>query len=573
MNSSGLKKEPLYKTLSGRSLIEFTYKSQDDLIDYQAEMLKQNKIPGLIGLESLRVDQETRLTYDITSLIPMVKLIERMEISRHTFLSLIRQIIILMERLDEYLLDSDNLVLDCSYIFAAPEDFELFFIYLPQKNAVQRNNPMKTMLLDLIVNKMHFSSECTDNYVQQMLELLKKEELGTKVLKEYLNRMAAPKAISYDNSKLPSENLLSHVAAISVQADESSSANLRSSRTHSETAGSTSGSSTAAYPNVQENKITKRGINNTVDSQGNHTGSTLSAPIMPPNAPAKQTIVTNLLNDAWETIKVDKTVYPKKSYIILGCSIAAVIVLGIALSFTETFSTDNPDFFLSLIGFLMIGGASSYLVYSKVFTPDKRIQIVVEKRVKRADSSFSPQPGKPVPPAAEKAPYPNHQKEQRSDLKDSSAILNPSVVQKPEYVNKSIKVPMSSPLKNVVQAKKEASSAYQDRTVILDAGTKTASLKRLLGASSETILITRLPFMIGRLKEQVDYYLDNPAVGKMHAEISKKPDGYYLSDMNSRNGTLVDGERLEPGKEYRLKDASRITFANEDFIFSEPRVS
>ena len=77
--------------------------------------------------------------------------------------------------------------------------------------------------------------------------------------------------------------------------------------------------------------------------------------------------------------------------------------------------------------------------------------------------------------------------------------------------------------------------------------------------------------MIGRLEEQVDYCLKNPAIGKLHAEIKKTSEGYFITDMNSRNSTFINGERLEPSQDYKLENDAHITFANEEFIFCEGR--
>ena len=75
--------------------------------------------------------------------------------------------------------------------------------------------------------------------------------------------------------------------------------------------------------------------------------------------------------------------------------------------------------------------------------------------------------------------------------------------------------------------------------------------------------------MLGRLKEQVDYCIKNPAVGKMHAEIKKSADGYLITDINSRNSTYINDERLEPSNDYKLINGAHITIANEEFIFFE----
>jgi pSer/pThr/pTyr-binding forkhead associated (FHA) protein len=48
-------------------------------------------------------------------------------------------------------------------------------------------------------------------------------------------------------------------------------------------------------------------------------------------------------------------------------------------------------------------------------------------------------------------------------------------------------------------------------------------------------------FRVGR-SDQNDIVLDESAVSGLHAEIESEPDGFYITDIQSKNGTFVDGE-------------------------------
>ena len=80
-------------------------------------------------------------------------------------------------------------------------------------------------------------------------------------------------------------------------------------------------------------------------------------------------------------------------------------------------------------------------------------------------------------------------------------------------------------------------------------------------------MIRQWPYRIGRMAGQVDYCVDNPAVGRIHAELTMGPDGYLITDMNTRNGTYVNGIRIEPNTEYPIKSGDRFMLANEEFQF------
>ncbi|HAA43331.1 MAG TPA: hypothetical protein DCE02_04930, partial [Ruminiclostridium sp.] len=87
----------------------------------------------------------------------------------------------------------------------------------------------------------------------------------------------------------------------------------------------------------------------------------------------------------------------------------------------------------------------------------------------------------------------------------------------------------------------------------------------------EEIKITKPEFLIGRLKGQVDYVTENKAIGKVHAEIITRDGKYFLKDLNSKNGTYLNNERLNSNTEYEIKDNDVIVFANSEYIFKIPK--
>jgi hypothetical protein len=65
---------------------------------------------------------------------------------------------------------------------------------------------------------------------------------------------------------------------------------------------------------------------------------------------------------------------------------------------------------------------------------------------------------------------------------------------------------------------------------------------------------------VGR-KAQRDIVVADTTVSALHAEFSRKRDGSYtLIDKASRNGTMVNSDRLEPGKPYQVPDSATLQF-------------
>jgi pSer/pThr/pTyr-binding forkhead associated (FHA) protein len=47
-------------------------------------------------------------------------------------------------------------------------------------------------------------------------------------------------------------------------------------------------------------------------------------------------------------------------------------------------------------------------------------------------------------------------------------------------------------------------------------------------------------------------------VSRLHALITREQDGYYVMDLESLNETLLNGARLHPGQNYRLRDGDQL---------------
>lgn len=85
----------------------------------------------------------------------------------------------------------------------------------------------------------------------------------------------------------------------------------------------------------------------------------------------------------------------------------------------------------------------------------------------------------------------------------------------------------------------------------------------------ERAAISKASFIIGKLKEQVDLMLESKAISRLHAEITCVEGVYYIKDLNSRNGTFLNGERIESNKNYLLSNGDSIDFADQSCSFQK----
>ncbi len=86
--------------------------------------------------------------------------------------------------------------------------------------------------------------------------------------------------------------------------------------------------------------------------------------------------------------------------------------------------------------------------------------------------------------------------------------------------------------------------------------------------NGEKVIINKDEFKIGKIPGMADYSVtDNPAISRMHAVIKNVDGIYYVCDNFSTNATYLNGEILEPGKDYILINGARVNFANDEFTY------
>ena len=75
-------------------------------------------------------------------------------------------------------------------------------------------------------------------------------------------------------------------------------------------------------------------------------------------------------------------------------------------------------------------------------------------------------------------------------------------------------------------------------------------------------MIRDFPVTIGKLIGEVDCRISDSSISRLHAKIAKRNDKLVIFDLNSTNGTSVDGVRLSPGEETVINMESRILLGN-----------
>ena len=121
--------------------------------------------------------------------------------------------------------------------------------------------------------------------------------------------------------------------------------------------------------------------------------------------------------------------------------------------------------------------------------------------------------------------------------------------------------------------KLDQSDEYTNQTVLLNAESKDGyrgecCLKPEGENICEPIWIYDFPFVIGKQKDNVDYYLDKEVVSRYHVKITKEENKYYITDLNSTNGTHLNNIPLPCYQRYEITQEDEVTIAGLKYLVS-----
>lgn len=112
-------------------------------------------------------------------------------------------------------------------------------------------------------------------------------------------------------------------------------------------------------------------------------------------------------------------------------------------------------------------------------------------------------------------------------------------------------------------------SQEDDNTTVLaaEAFEKNCFLRAEDKRKYQDIELIEFPFFFGKLRTQVHSSIENPAVSRFHAKIEHLGGEYYLVDLNSTNGTYLNGERLRAHERRKLVALDKVQFADVGYYF------
>ncbi|MCI8416964.1 MAG: FHA domain-containing protein [Lachnospiraceae bacterium] len=108
-------------------------------------------------------------------------------------------------------------------------------------------------------------------------------------------------------------------------------------------------------------------------------------------------------------------------------------------------------------------------------------------------------------------------------------------------------------------------AAPRGETSLLSEGQERKLVLYSMNPAVEPLSVIGEHFLIGKKKDAVDGYINHPTVSRIHARIEKREQGYYVTDLNSTNGTYLNARLLEPSETAQLRIGDVVRFADIEY--------
>lgn len=537
---------------------------------YGIKMLKYQTIEGILPVESRWFDNSRLLYYDITAKQSMSVIYEKALLTKDKVQQLCAGIINTLEKAYEYLLPENDFILDPDYIYLEVVSGNPVLCYLPgySKGIKEQMNS----LMEYLMNKVDYSDREAVLLVYQLYAISREEGFTFDHLMQELNNSS--KVNSYKNSEVP-ENQNSDIHSQKKfnlteedynKEDNNSGNNIKKSNNKGN--------------NNKKNNFIKYNYNE--DNKEDDIKKT----------DYKKDNNENPIPMMMEKLEGEEEIpcYPLTTYIYTGVCLAGGIILIILGLVTRVLynSYGNRIDSVKLAALMLIVFCVEGYILQNLWNKKNRITRIVTKseyidpskedyfeqksfvNLKKNESMESPIDQNNLRQKNIK----DNSKFDRIDRKDL-IFVNP--------INDIPEIDQKSVLKETLPYEKANSfrdfdpdenptcllnpSVYSDEGEMTANPTKTCVLKALDEEHYQSIQITDFPFFIGKLKKNVDYCLENEVISRYHAKITKEEGCYYITDLNSTNGTFLNNTALQTYEKKEVQNHDEIAFANIKYQF------
>lgn len=547
-----------------------TYEIQpEDTVDSMSlGMLTNNKISGLAQTLFMQIDTKKYIKYNVSAKVSAKQFFQG-PVNKKRLLGVFMGIVDAMLAAEDYMIDTNTILLDLEYIFADVTTCETVLICLPVQELERKNEDIVAFFKNIVFTTQFDQTENCD-HVAKILNYLNSTPVFS--LQEF-------KAIlgSVDNQETTAQqSIVQKQPVVPAQEPQKPQTNVESSQVQKQT----TQQSQVDMGQMQQSQVHMGQMQQQATQQQMHQGvqqqrmqqqmqGGQSNMQVPPKgmkgAPANtqrqpQQQQTQMAKQTEKPMSMMYLLqhYNKENAAIYKAQKEAKKNAGkqVPVQQAKPQTKQAPN-----LGYAIPGQQPSPTMNNQQTMPPRQPAAQTNSRPMTGNPAMTMPQRTPAVPStpqqvtpAQTAPAPQ--------TMQSNTIPQGQYVQKPEIRETSMNFGDTVLL----------NEGMRGETTVLNASMVMPEAKKqpylIRTKTGEEILLNKPVFRIGKEKSYVDYFVhDNSAISRSHANIVTREDEYFVVDTNSTNHTYVNGTMIQSNVQTKITEGTRIRFANEDFTF------
>ncbi len=473
---------------------------------FEARMLAANTIDGLLKFRIRRKNDRFWFCYEITSRQPLARLLERKGITAPQIRQLLLGIAQTLAHMEDYLLSEQLILLDADYIYVNPDDFQPELCLLPGH---QEDFPREfSGFLQFLLSRTDHQDKEAVVLIYGLYQESLKENYGLDNLMRWLMKEESPN-LEYMENDEKSERI-----------EELSDTDI----------------------GERGDIFLSSGARRQGSQRAERQGSVSQSAGYRRNPAVFLVIPVMALTALWLWKGVSGII--RYGFIVIGGSVLVAVIYAAGYLWKKRMHTD----------FSKEQKKESDDRRSRGEREEEETESIWRNRDIRPDHSFRKRPGVRDRP------------EKKKDYPDGNTSWEMVFAEDTGVASSFAAMPQPEALRFPSDPVPAEESMH---TALLWSRPAQVEIRCLAGESGteETIPIAYYPFLIGKQENLADYMLAHDTISRLHARIDRREDAYWLTDLNSTNGTAVNGHALQANETVRLSIGDQVELADLHFRF------
>lgn len=181
-----------FENQGNNTYLVYKINADDEVDSMSLGMLTNNKIPGLAEASFFQIDTTKYIKYNVSAKVTVSQLFSG-PVNKKRLIGVFSGIIDAMLSAEEYMLDSDTMLLDLDYIFADVSTCETVLVCLPVMNMERKNPDLGMFFKNIMFNTQFDQTENCDHVAQIINYLNSNPVVSLSDFKTLLERIMKPR--------------------------------------------------------------------------------------------------------------------------------------------------------------------------------------------------------------------------------------------------------------------------------------------------------------------------------------------------------------------------------------------